>query len=251
MRSWSGTRRRTAPRWMRRWLLYSGLPVVGALVWTPRTAMPQDVASLQGTFAWDSTAGDDVTEAIDAGTAGMGFPHRRFARRHLEAANRPYRTITIDQDEETISIATDGGEPIRAPASGAPIDWTREDGKQIRVSIAREDGVIRQMFTADDEERENVFRPSADGQRLAMAVTVRMARLRNAIRYELVYQPAQQRPRSSRSRATRSASRGGADRGSRPRPGGTAGGSGSSAGSTAAERSLTSSSRSPTETASS
>lgn len=192
MRSGSRTRRRTAPRWMRQWLPYSSLAVVGALAWTPQAAMPQDVASLQSTFAWDSTAGDDVAEAIEAGTAGMGFPHRRFARRHLEAANRPYRTITIEQDEETISIATDGGEPIRAPASGAPIDWTRADGKQIRVSIVREDGAIRQTFTVEDEERENVFRPSADGQGLTMAVTVRMARLPNAIRYELVYRPAQQ-----------------------------------------------------------
>lgn len=165
---------------MRQWFFCLGLAMLGALgalVWAPHAATAQDASPLQGTFAWDSTAGDDVAGAVDAALADLSFLHRRFARGHLQDANRPYRTITIEQDEDTISIATDGGEPIRAPASGEPVEWTSGDGRRMRVSIVREDGRLRQTLVAEDEERENIFRPSADGRAMTMEVTVRVDRL--------------------------------------------------------------------------
>jgi hypothetical protein len=40
---------------------------------------------------------------------------------------------------------------------------------------------------ADGEERENLFRASADGRGMTMAVTVQIDQRHDPIRYELVY----------------------------------------------------------------
>jgi hypothetical protein len=161
--------------------------VLGAPLFGARAALAQDVPSLQGTFVLDASASEDVARAIDAALAGMGGLHRRFARGHLQRANQPYRTVTIEQDAETISIATEGSNPVRAPIGGAPIEWRGADGKRMRVTVTREDGAIRQTLVGEDHERENVFRPSADGRDLILSVTMRSERLPDPIRYELVY----------------------------------------------------------------
>lgn len=164
-----------------------GLALAGGLLLAPPAASAQEVASLRGTFVWDSIASDDVAEAIEGALAGMNFLHRRFARGHLQRENQPYRTVTIEQNGEKVSIAVNGGEPISAPASGEQVHWTRADGERVRVSIVREDGAIRQTFVAENRERENLFRPSADGQGLTMVVTIGMDGRHDPIRYELVY----------------------------------------------------------------
>jgi hypothetical protein len=168
------------------------LAMAGALAVAAGPAPAQNTAYLEGTFTWDSTAGDPVAEAIDAALADMNFLHRRFARAHLQRENRPYRTITIEQEADTISIAMNDGLPIRAPATGDPVEWRRADGERMRVSITRErDGAIRQSLTAANHQRENLFRPSPDGQGLTLAVTMRADRMPHAIQYELVYRREQ------------------------------------------------------------
>jgi hypothetical protein len=152
-----------------------------------RSTPSQDSLSLQGMFKLDPTDGDDIAEVIEAAVAGLNVIHRRFARGHLQRTIRAYGTVSIHQGEATITIATDGGEPVRAPASGEPVEWTREDGERIRVSISRENCAIRQTFTTRDEEREYLFRPDADGQGMILSATVRIDRLDDPIRYELVY----------------------------------------------------------------
>jgi predicted secreted protein len=161
-----------------------GLALVSTMVAAPHTATAQN-AAIEGTFACNSNVAGQVATAIEASTAELSSLHRRFARDHLLRTVAPFRTVTIEQDATSVSITTDGGRPISAPVSGQPVEWTRNDGTRMRVSIAREHNSIRQTFVAGDEQREHLFRWSAGSRGITATVTLRVDRLPKPIRYEV------------------------------------------------------------------
>jgi hypothetical protein len=89
-----------------------------------------------------------------------------------------------------VSVRYDERNPIVAPASGAAVKWTREDGEVFDVTMRSASGRLTQTFAAEDGSRENVYTVSADGRTLTMNVTLRSPRLSAPLTYKLVYNRA-------------------------------------------------------------
>lgn len=143
--------------------------------------------SLVGTFVWDSAASDDVRKAINDGTHHMSFITKPFARKRLRATNVPYRRIVIALDSTHLSLQTDQRAPILIPQDGSPIEWTREDGEVLQVSLRWQGDTLHVTFRAGDGTRENRYALAPDGRTMHMHVTITSPRLPGPIEYTLAY----------------------------------------------------------------
>ena len=130
---------------------------------------------------------DDLDQAIRQATARLNFLLRPIARSRLRQTNARYQYIELLERADTIAISYEGRPPIRAPADGSKVDWQREDGEHFQVWMKREHDVLYHHFKADDGERLNEFRWSANGDTLWLAVTLNSPRLPQPVRYRLVY----------------------------------------------------------------
>ncbi len=149
-------------------------------------------AALTGTFVLDRSASDDIGAAIERTARRVNVLIRPIARRRLRGTNEPYGRIEIAQVNGTsgaeITIATNGGAPVRTPASGAEIAWRRpQDGDRLQVSTAWTGATLRQTFRADDGQRVNAYTLSPDGRTLSLAVAVTSPQLPGGLSYRLVY----------------------------------------------------------------
>jgi hypothetical protein len=163
------------------------LLIMLAVIVTLPAVLDAQSRPLQGTFAYDAQASDDVEEAIRVATGRMNFALRGIARGRLRRTNEPYRQVTLAHTTSNVTITTDARAPIVTPATGSAIRWTREDGEVLDVSTTWENDALRQSFVADDGRRDNVFTLSPDGNTLKMTVTVQSGRLPQPLRYTLVY----------------------------------------------------------------
>lgn len=153
-------------------------------------AIPQLAAQtvpLQGSFELLPEESDDVESAIRDATARVNFALRGIARSRLRRTNAPYRTVTIAHTTASVTITTDDRAPITSPSSGAPVEWTREDGEVLQVSTRWEGDRLRQTFTADDGERTNIFWLVPEKNALMLEVTVTSPRLPEPLTYTLAY----------------------------------------------------------------
>lgn len=158
--------------------------VLALLLGIPSVA-PAQSAAFQGTFTYHPQSSDDIEQAIQRSVARMNFAVRPIARSRLRRTNEPYRTITIAHTPSQISVTTDGASTVTAPADGTPIRWRRQDGEQLQVSTVWEGGNLKQLFVADDGQRENLYSLSPDGNTLTMRVTLTSSRLPEPITYNL------------------------------------------------------------------
>jgi hypothetical protein len=153
----------------------------------PTQGRAQGVASLNGTYTYDAGASDDVNAAINNAVRRMNFAMRPIARGRLRKTNEPYPRIVIANTASQVSVAMNGRAAIVSPANGTPIDWTREDGEELKVSTEWENGTLEQTFKAEDGQRVNAYSVSPDGRTLTMNVTVTAGRLPQPLTYKLVY----------------------------------------------------------------
>ena len=171
------------------------LAVLAALALVvPLAALPARAqnAALSGTFVLDRSASDDIGAAIERAARRVNALIRPIARRRLRGTNEPYGRIEIAQVNGTsgadITIATDGGAPVRTPASGTPVAWRRPaDGDRLQVSTAWSGATLRQTFRADDGQRVNTYTLAPDGRTLTLDVAVSSPRLPGGLGYRLVY----------------------------------------------------------------
>lgn len=156
----------------------------------PAASSAQAGTSLNGTFTYDASASDNINSAIDAAVRGMNFALRPIARGRLRKTNSPYQRIQISHNPQQVSVVTDGRTAIVSPATGTPVDWTREDGEKLKVSTEWENGTLEQTFKAEDGQRVNAYSVSPDGRTMTMQVTVTSPRLKKPLTYKLVYRRA-------------------------------------------------------------
>ncbi|HEX5041976.1 MAG TPA: hypothetical protein VFV75_03670 [Candidatus Polarisedimenticolaceae bacterium] len=145
-----------------------------------------EVSGLEGTFALDRAASDDVKVAVERSAQEFNFLLRPFARSRLTKANPVPRTVRIAYTPKEVSVQLDAAPPVVAPRDGRHVTWIRDDGARFELSARTEDGALRQSFEGDDGARTNVYRLRPDGK-LAMEVTLTSPRLDKPLTYTLVF----------------------------------------------------------------
>lgn len=168
---------------------YSLLAALVAVIAVTAQAEAQ-ATSFNGTYTLVPEQSDDVNEAINQAIRRMNFAVRQIARPRLRRTNEPYQQVTLATTAQAVSITTDARAPISTNPTGTAIRWTREDGEVLNVSTTLEGTRLRQVFAADDGERENVWTISPDGRTLTLDVTVTSGRLPQPLTYRMVYQRA-------------------------------------------------------------
>lgn len=167
------------------------LKILWALVFwfgaLPLHAAFADVDTLEGTFALVADQSADISNAIETAIASMNFIKRPIARNRLKKTNTAYQRILLARTQDSIEITFDQRAPLRLPANGSAVKWTREDGEVFDVSAQWEGRQLTQTYKASDGMRINTFRLSDDGRSLQLDVAVTSEQLPQAVRYTLLY----------------------------------------------------------------
>jgi hypothetical protein len=162
------------------------LPVVVLCVFVAHaTAQAPD---LQGIYVLEAQASDDVARAIDDAVAPMNFITKRIARSRLQSTNQPPQRLRIAYTASEVDIAADADDPIRTPADGTPVEWTRKDNERFTVVTRWESMALKRTFRAKDGERSNTYTLAGDRSKLTVTVVVTSASLPKPLTYRLVYQ---------------------------------------------------------------
>jgi hypothetical protein len=149
-------------------------------------AQAQD-RSVLGTYVNESQSNKSIDAAIEAGIAKMNFITRPIARNRLKKANSPHRRVEITRTQDEIGVSFDGNKPVRMPADGKTIKWTRDDGEVLDVAGDWKGDQLVQTFTAGDGQRINTFSINPDGTTLTLQVELRSPRLPAPIGYALTF----------------------------------------------------------------
>src|SRR6218665_1722622 len=131
-----------------------------------------DNSALPGHYVYVPERSASVEQAVEKTVAEVSFVLRPIARSRLNKTNRPYQNITLSTSGGKASITTDKRAAIVAPVDGKPIQWKREDGEVMDVSLQWQGRALQETIAADDGRRVNLFELSPDGNELRMLVTV-------------------------------------------------------------------------------
>jgi len=143
--------------------------------------------TIEGVYVFDAAASENVKAAIDAVTSKMNFIKKPIARSRLTKTNPAYQRISISREDNEIVVVLDARKPIRMPADGAVIKWTREDGEKFDLNADWKNTQLIQTYVAEDGKRVNEFNLSADGNAMTLTVTVSSEQLPLPMRYKLGY----------------------------------------------------------------
>jgi hypothetical protein len=145
-------------------------------------------STIDGTYTFDAKRSDDINATIESGVANMNFIVRPIARSRLKKTNPAYQRIVISHDASEIVVTLDARKPIRMPASGTSIKWTREDGEKFDLKGELQESMLKQTYVAEDGTRINEFQASKDGLTMTLHVTLISERLDKPLQYKLSYQ---------------------------------------------------------------
>jgi len=136
---------------------------------------------------WKAGSPSDIAGAIERCTEEMSFIKRPIARSRLKKLNPAYQRIVIGRSGSDFTIQFDERQPIRMPADGKALPWTREDGEKFMVSVKAGAETLTQHYQGEDGERSNVFRIDAAGKALTLEVTVKSQKLPKVLAYKLLF----------------------------------------------------------------
>jgi hypothetical protein len=139
---------------------------------------------------WTLASAPDIPAVIEAATASMNFVIRPIARGRLKKTNPVYRRIRIERSGAEYVFQYDERQIQRVPADGRAVDWKREDGEVLRLSVHPDHDDLVQTYQAKDGERTNLFHLDPAAHTLQLRVTVTSPRLPGPVAYTLAYQPA-------------------------------------------------------------
>jgi hypothetical protein len=142
---------------------------------------------LQGTYALDRAASDNIDEVIEQVVKDMNFVRKPLARKRLKATTQPSEHLQITYAGTDVTIVTDGGSSVRTPADGKPVDWTRDDGEKVVVTTTHEARTLTRVFRAEDGQRSNAYTISPDRSTLTMSIVLTSPQLPEPVAYKLVY----------------------------------------------------------------
>jgi hypothetical protein len=136
---------------------------------------------------WKLGSAPDLGAIIERCTDEMSFIKRPIARSRLKKLNPAYQRVVIARNGADFTIQFDERQPIRVPADGKAIPWTREDGEKFMVSMKPAADGLTQHYQGEDGERSNHFRVDATGKALTLEVTVKSQKLPKPLVYTLSY----------------------------------------------------------------
>jgi hypothetical protein len=154
------------------------LPVLASL-----TLAAQD-SSFSG--VWKHASDSGIPAAIEAAVKDMNFIKRPIARGRLTDTNPAYQKVTMTTGAQEIAIQYDARNPIKTPANGTAVPWTREDGKTFQVTAKVDGATLLQTFKNDEGERTNIWQVGADGK-LTLSVTVKSGSLPKPLTYTITF----------------------------------------------------------------
>lgn len=154
-------------------------------------AWAEEGFGLQGTYVLLPEQSADIAAAIETAIANMNFIKRPIARSRLKKTNTAYQRIHLARAAADYEITYDNRQPIRMPASGTAVKWTREDGEVFDVSAVRQGQHLVQTYKAEDGTRVNTFRWDEGAQRLYLDVMVTSGQLPQPVKYTLAYRRAE------------------------------------------------------------
>lgn len=167
-------------------LIVSTAMAIGLAAITPRLSVAQQ-PTIGGIYTFDATASEDIKAAINSVTSKMNFIVKGVARSRLTKTNPAYQRIVIAREGSEIVITLDTRKPIRMPADGSVIKWTREDGEKFDLKGEWKDSQLIQTYVAEDGQRVNDFALGADGNTMTLSVTVSSEQLPKPMQYKLGY----------------------------------------------------------------
>jgi hypothetical protein len=144
-------------------------------------------AAMQGSYALDARASDDVNRVIEDVVKEMNFIRKPLARKRLRATTRPSESLRIAFTSADVTITTDGNSSVRTPMDGTPVEWTREDGEKFLVTTTHDGRTITRIFRAGDGQRSNAYSLSPDRSTLTMSIVLTSPQLPEPVAYKLVY----------------------------------------------------------------
>jgi hypothetical protein len=135
---------------------------------------------------WKHASDSGIAAAIEDTVKDMNFIKRPIARGRLKDTNPAYQKVTMTLGAQEISIQYDARNPIKTPANGTAVPWTREDGKTFQVT-AKVDGTrLVQTFKNDEGERTNLWQLGPDGK-LTLSATVKSHSLPKPLSYTITF----------------------------------------------------------------
>jgi hypothetical protein len=167
--------------------LVAALLTLAALVHVPGRDASAQPPELQGTYALDRAASDNIDEVIEHVVKDMNFVRKPLARKRLKATTLPSEHLQISYAGADVTIVTDGGSSVRTPADGKPVEWTRDDGEKVLVTTTHEARTLTRVFRAEDGQRSNAYTVSPDRSTLTMSIVLTSPQLPEPVAYKLVY----------------------------------------------------------------
>jgi hypothetical protein len=164
-------------------LLAAVVCAVGPLA-TARAQAP----NLAGSYLLDDpTAVPDIKKAVDKVADQMGFFAASVARDRLIAANKPAGMIVIAMAGNEVTTRFDQDQPIRTPADGSTIDWTRDDGEKVKVTTSWMGATLKRAVAGKDATRTTSFSLDASGKVLTLQIQITSEHLPQPLAYQLTY----------------------------------------------------------------
>jgi hypothetical protein len=138
------------------------------------------------TGVWKYAADSGIAAAIEGTVKDMNFIKRPIARGRLKDTNPTYQKVTMAIGAQEISIQYDARNPIKTPADGRAVPWTREDGKVFQVTAKADGARLVQTFKNSEGERTNIWQVGAD-KKLLLTVTVKSESLPKPLTYTITF----------------------------------------------------------------
>lgn len=135
---------------------------------------------------WKHASDSGIAAAIEDTVKDMNFIKRPIARGRLKDTNPAYQKVTMTIGAQEIAIQYDARNPIKTPANGTAVPWTREDGKTFQVTAKVEGTRLVQTFKNDEGERTNLWQLGADGK-LTLSATVKSPSLPKPLTYSITF----------------------------------------------------------------
>jgi hypothetical protein len=145
-----------------------------------------DDTRLHGVFVNPTQSEQPIKVAIEEGAAQVNFLVRPIARSRLKKTNPNVTRVAISRSGDDITIQLGTSKPSTARPGGPTVKWSRDD-EEFDLVLNWEGTTLGQSFAAPDGKRINRYTLSADGKTLSVDVTVISDRLKNPVKYSLVF----------------------------------------------------------------